>query len=396
MKDAEIRDVSGDKIDSLLEMVFYAFFTTPGDIERLIKNKHYFKEDLCYAIYEDDKPVSGLMLKPIPQNVRGVIKNMCGVAEVVTNPEARRQGYAKKLMNLAYQKMKENGQVFSTLYPFKEEFYERLGYISFPQYRTAVFSPHSFVPLLKMDLEGSVERINIKDGMDIYLDFIKKIQLKNHGMGIKHDTEQARMKDEANYWLAIAKNKNGEVIGLMTYRITGFWKEIKIRHFYVDNSLAKYLLFQWIAHHADQVNEIHLPIRGDEYPETWVNDAFWGSKGKIISRDWVPSAMGRVVIVDQLSGIHVGEGSVSIKITDEQCEWNNNTYLFESKDGILDVTEATEYDCELTIQGLSAIVYGCYNLDDFPFKKWGDISKENKQKIEKLFPKMIPYLHADF
>ena len=100
MKDAEIKEVSGDKLDSLLEMVFYAFFTSPGDVEKLIKNKHYFKEDLCYAIYEDDNPVSGIMLKPIPQNVRGVIKNMCGVAEVVTNPEARRKGYAKKLMQV--------------------------------------------------------------------------------------------------------------------------------------------------------------------------------------------------------------------------------------------------------------------------------------------------------
>ncbi|MHA1218084.1 MAG: GNAT family N-acetyltransferase [Candidatus Heimdallarchaeaceae archaeon] len=396
MKDVEIKEVSGDEIDPLLEMVFYAFFSTPGDIERLLKNKHYFKEDLCYAIYEDDKPVSGLMLKPILQNVRGTIKKMCGVAEVVTDPEARRKGYAKKLMDLSFKKMKEKEQVFSTLYPFKEEFYERLGYVSFPQLRTAVFSPQSLVPLIKEELDGTVERINIKEGMDVYLDYIKKFQLKIHGMGIKHDTEQARMKDEATYWLAIAKKNNGEVIGIMTYKITGFWKEIKIRHFYFNNSQGKYLLLQWLAHHADQVNEIHLPILPGDFPEIWFNDTFWGSKGKIVSREWVPSPMGRVVIVDQISGIHVGEGSISMKIKDEQCEWNNKTYLFENKDGILNVNEIEHYDCELTIQGLSAIIFGCYNLDDFPFKKWGDLSEENKLKIKKLFPQKLPHLHADF
>ena len=75
---------------------------------------------------------------------------------------------------------------------------------------------------------------------------------------------------------------------------------------------------------------------------------------------------------------------------------NNKTYLFENKDGILNINEIEHYDCELTIQGLSAIIFGCYNLDDFPFKKWGDLSEENKLKIKKLFPQKLPHLHADF
>ena len=41
-------------------------------------------------------------------------------------------------------------------------------------------------------------------------------------------------------------------------------------------------------------------------------------------------------------------------------------------------------------------INGCYNLDDFPFKKWGEFSEESKVKVEQLFPKLTPYLHADF
>ena len=143
MKEIRIEELRGEDIDPILEMAFYAFFSSPGNLEQMIKNKPFFKEDLCLALYENDVSVAGLMCKPIMQNVRGTIKSMCGVAEVVTKPEARRQGYSKKLMILALKKMKEQGQIFSTLYPFRESFYEKLGYITFPQYRNAIFSPTS-------------------------------------------------------------------------------------------------------------------------------------------------------------------------------------------------------------------------------------------------------------
>ena len=63
---------------------------------------------------------------------------------------------------------------------------------------------------------------------------------------------------------------------------------------------------------------------------------------------------------------------------------------------MLSVTESTKYECELSIQALSAIVYGCYNLDDFEFKGWAKLSEENKEKIRVLFPQIPPHLHADF
>lgn len=395
MNKVEIKELKGEDVDPILELTFYAFFPTPGNIEQIMKRKPYMKEDTCLVLYENEKPVSGIICKPIPQNVRGVIKDMCGISEVATHPEGRRKGYAKKLMKLAFDKMKENNQGFSTLYPFKESFYERLGYVSFPQIRTAIISAKSLVPLLDLKLEGTVERMDFDEGFETYKKFLKEIRSKIHGMGVLHDAELERYKDEKKMWVIAAKEGN-ETIGIMTYAVTGFWKDIKVRDFYCKNSLARYLFLQWFALHADQIKNVHIPIKPNEYPETWLNDTFWGEYGKIQSRDWVPSCMSRVVIIDQVSGLNVGEGSISMKITDEQCEWNNKTYMFESKDGILNVVETESYDCELTIQGLSSIIYGCYNLGDFPFKGWGDFSEENKQKIERLFPHKLPYLHADF
>ncbi|MHA1667024.1 MAG: GNAT family N-acetyltransferase [Candidatus Heimdallarchaeaceae archaeon] len=396
MAKIEIKELQGEDIDPVIKNAQYAFYPSPGDLEKLLKNKPYFKEDLCLVLYENDEAVSSLKLKPLTQNVRGKIKSMCGVGDVATNPKARRKGYVKKLMMVSFQKMKAKNQVFSTLYPFKESFYEKFGYISFPQVRTAIFSPQALTKLLKLKLDECVERVSISEGFLIYRDFLKDYQSYTHGMGLLPDTELERFKDESRYWLVYAKDENNKVIGIMTYAIKGLWKELVIRHFYYKNSLGKYLFLQWLALHADQVKEIHMPIKPDENPELWYNDAFWGINGKIISRNWVPSCMGRVVIIDQLSGLTVGDEEIAIKVLDEHCKWNNDTFLFKGYHGKLIVSRTTNFDCTLSIQGLSALVYGCYNLEDFDFKNWGSLSEENKKSLEKLFPKKHPYLHVDF
>ncbi|MHA2357777.1 MAG: GNAT family N-acetyltransferase [Candidatus Heimdallarchaeaceae archaeon] len=395
MAKIEIKEFKGEEMDHAIDLAFYAFAPSPGSSEKMQQLKPYFKEDTAYVLYEDDNPVSALVCKPIPQNVRGVIKSMCGIQNVATHPEARRKGYSKKLMVEAFDYMKRNNIVFSTLYPFKEAFYERLGYITFPQIRTAEITASNLEPLISLDINGYVERIEIKNGFEVYKKFLHQVREQIHGMGVKADAELERVKNESPYWLAVAK-EDKEVLGIMTYKITSFWKEIKVRDFYYLNSQGKYLLLKFLAKHADQVKEIHLPIRPNEFPETWINDTFWGEKGKIKSRDWVPCPMGRVVIIEEINGLIVGTGKISIKITDDFCEWNNNVFTFESKDGILHVDKSENYDCELSIQGLSAIIYGNYNLDDFSFKSWGDLNEESKEKIKQLFPQYSPHLHADF
>ena len=63
---------------------------------------------------------------------------MGGVADVSTHPKARRKGYIRQLMRFIYEQLKNQGYVLSCLYPFRESFYERLGYVTFPQTRQAI------------------------------------------------------------------------------------------------------------------------------------------------------------------------------------------------------------------------------------------------------------------
>ena len=56
----------------------------------------------------------------------------------------------------------------------------------------------------------------------------------------------------------------------------------------------------------------------------------------------------------------------------------------------------SEYDTELSIQGLSAIIFGGFDLGDFEFRGWGLLDQNVINRIELLFPQVIPSLHSRF
>ena len=61
------------------------------------------------------------------QNVRGEIYPLAAFWGLSTLPEARRKGYARKVFTALMEATREEGHVFSALYPFRESYYEALG-----------------------------------------------------------------------------------------------------------------------------------------------------------------------------------------------------------------------------------------------------------------------------
>jgi len=59
----------------------------------------------------------------------------------------------------------------------------------------------------------------------------------------------------------------------------------------------------------------------------------------------------------------------------------------------LTVSPAKTADCQLTIQGLSALVYGVSDPEDFALRGWGDPSPALIDTLRMIFPPRLPYLH---
>ena len=394
-----IREIlTEEEFKQFADFIIYGYFPSPdenGVIKRIQQLTDIKKVQDLYliALYENDKPASASGLIPLKQNVRNKIFDVGGVFDVNTYPEARRRGYVRELMKHTFNEIRNRSQTFSCLYPFKQSFYSKFGYITFPQFRNAIFKTANLYLISNYKMEGSVERDRLKEKFVEYFDFLNLIQNQIHGMSI---FKQEVSKDYPtnlipDQWVVFVKHK-GNTIGMMTYKLEGIFKNMNIRDFFFITSRGKYLLLKYIYTHLDQIKEINVPVLPNDNPEYWIDDL----NATIKSRDWVPSAMGRITIIENLSGMKVGKGSFSAFISDEYCDWNNGHWVFEETNGELIINKAESSECSLSIQGLSAIIYGCYDLGDFKFKNWGEISTKTESKIRRLFPKKHPFLFAEF
>jgi len=391
MPKTAIHPVEGQEmLDILFRLDNYAFRPTPP-----FPNREEWEERIntrvgtkYYAFYEDDEGVAIAACPLLTQNVRGKIFKMGGFADVSTHPKARRKGYIRRLMRFAYEQLKNDGRVFSGLYPFRESFYERLGYVTFPQSQQAIFNAADLHPLFKNNIDGEIEFSLIGDAYDAYYDYTLNMQPHVHGMGIFEDPQKEAAQENRS-WLLQAK-ENNKVIGLMSYTIKGdemMNYTLQASRFYYSNAQAKFLLLEWIARHVDQAGNVRLWLPAYEQPNTWLTDIRPKLEPVFVA------AMGRVLDVSEISGMAVGTGSFTAEIRDPDCPWNNGVWKFEEVGGKLAVTPAQSADCQLSIQGLSALLYGVNDPDDFKFRGWGNPSRELITMLREMFPLRIPYLH---
>ncbi len=384
--------------EEMLEVMFplasYAFHPSPPfpDREEWRETVRQ-REGVTYlALFEDGAGVATVASTTMTQQVRGALYGAGGVWGVATHPAARRRGYSRRLMAELLAALREDGRPLSCLYPFRESFYEQLGYVAFPLPRTAKFAPSALSPLLKRDLGGQVELLLIGDGYDTYRAYLYKLQQRVHGMGIFDHGTRAQAQRRNNFWLALAM-VGGELVGLMLYDLRGEQVgKFKLRafRFYYDTSQARYLLLQWIARHVDQASEVEVWLPPFEHPETWLADL------QVTTESQVRAPMGRVVDLANLGGMHTGPGRFSARVSDPLCPWNEGIWQFETVDGTLRICAADEADCDLTIQALAALIYGTQDPDDFAMRGWGNPTSAVQETMQRIFPPRIPHLHEQF
>lgn len=394
MTDITIRAINGDE---LMEVVYwldtYAFAPSPplhdqDDFRQMMERR---KGPSYFALYEGDDPAACMAYTTLTQQVRGAMFNMGGIMGVVTHPAARRKGYSRQLLVRTLAAVRENGRAFSCLYPFRESFYERLGYVTFPQFRAAKFTPSTLLPLLEKDLEGDVELVLMGEGYDAYRDYMRRVQQRVHGMALFEES-QREATQRNTFWLASARI-NGDLVGLMLYQLKGedlTRFNLRVTRFYYETSRGRCLLLAWIARHVDQAAQVEVWLPPFELPETWLADM-----NVTTEVPWF-TPMGRIVDVAQIGGMHTGPGCFSARITDPLCPWNDGTWRFETVDGVLQVNTTKKPDCDLGIHALAALAYGTHDPDDFAIRGWGNPSPEVQEIMRTMFPPRLPYLHEFF
>lgn len=345
----------------------------------------------CHAVFEDETPVSVAVSTPMTQNLRGKLFPVSGVWGVSTHPSARRKGYCRQAMAAVLCADRERGMAFSNLYPFRESFYERMGYVSFPLTKIAKLTSASLAPMLGMNTGGKIELKLIGEAYNIYRGYLADMRARTHGMAFFDFADTARANRNL-LWIAMAKF-DGNIEGLMLYRIQG--EEVTKYNFVAyrfcyRTSRARYLMLNWIARHVDQADRAEIWVPADEHPELWLADI------QVKVESAIRASMCRVLDVEKIGGLTVGEGSFAAQLVDPLCPWNEGAWWFGSSGEKLEVRKIPKAETQLTVQGLTALVAGTHAPQEFALRGWGNPSPEDQSAMRAMFSRMSPFVHENF
>jgi len=392
---AEIRIVEPEEFITL-GVSHYAFGKTPSkpDLEKARERLKYFGGSTGLAVFDGGKAQASCALHAMTENVRGKVLPMGGIGGVGSLPAGRRQGHVRNMMARSFELMRDKGEPVATLYPFRDSFYERLGYAEFAKNRFVTLKPEHLAPLMRTSLPGSVEQLGIEECFDEWWAFAETLQTRMHGFALVERAKAVEWRDKNESWVALVR-EDGEVTGAMTFEITGYTETLKADTFYYTTAAARYQLLAWIGRHVDQVSEAVIELGPEEYPELWYRDLV--SQSSTVYKDAWPAPMGRVISVAGISGIVAGaEAAIAVTLVDDQCPWNNGGWTLSGENGVLQVREGGDPVCHLTIQGLSALVWSGIDPATFPFRGWGDPDPAAQATLSALFPKVFPVLNEKF
>ncbi len=368
----------------------YAFHPTPPlpDFDSFAEKFKKMKGSEHYVLIVEEYPQTIASAKSLTQNIRGKIFPMGGIASVASHPSARRKGYVKTLIKHIFNTFREQGVPVSCLYPFKESFYHRFGYVTFPQAKKILFDPQKLSPLLEMDLDGEFMLVKFGKGYLEFRKFLLDLQHVTHGMSLFTDANPEAAEDRES-WLVFARH-NHQIVGVMQYDLTGdiMDQHLKAYDFLFRNTQGKFMLLNWIARHIDQATQVELTLSPNIHGE----NLFTGITPEHAGLFRPP--MGRVIDIKGLAGLPSGEGEITINISDPSCDWNNGIWKLEGSNGSLQITSGTKPDCDLTIHGLAALVYGVYDPETFLLRGWGNPDKAQQAILRQMFPLKTPFLLA--
>ncbi|MBN1328799.1 MAG: GNAT family N-acetyltransferase [Candidatus Heimdallarchaeota archaeon] len=385
----KIRQATLNDFEEINNLTAYCYGFDPlGSKERLLKRWELtYDENFCI---EDDKGkiIANTRMITFDQFVRGKSLKMGGIAMVASEPLARRQGNIRESMNFLLNKMYAEKFAVSTLYPFKDTFYANYGYVNGPPEVRMKFNP-KYLSRWKSIPEGyRIERLPHEKGFPYLKEIHKKVIPTINGGVLRNDKRWKEYDTPNPVWYLVIFNSKNIVEAVVKYSQKGFmidfeWAEegkLTIFESYILTPNARASLYHYLFLHSDQINKIQIPIDDKNstlYP--WLQGYYITELSP--TNIW----MSRVVNIENtIQGmIAKKSGQIKIKIIDEQISQNNQTFEFTAKDGLLSVKKLGEssFDIEMSIKGLSALVYGFLSVEDLEVFEWIKINSEEKSSI---------------
>jgi predicted acetyltransferase len=393
----EIRKITKQELVTLAQLHQYAYGYW-SDQEARPEDLEFMDPDETLGLFENGELQSSLSVLNLQQSIRGVLKGMGGISMVGSYPEARHKGYVKALMQAAFSEMREKGLAVSMLEPFRESFYARFGYVP----ANGAFRLKAPLASLRsssdanLGREWNFERVRGVQAKGTFLEFITEFGPSHyHGFAIRPTMPDAEWNRRNKDTLVVFVKRRGKVEAVARYRIKGYMHfdqggSLEVIEMHWRSLEAQDALFSFFAKHKDQVPDIRLRLPLDTAFHYWFTDL----PNFIELQTWNPW-MVRVVDAEKaVAGLPAAQpGQITFKLVDPLCKWNNGTFTLESDRRQLKMNRTqTAPDTTMTIEGLSALVYGTHSVEALEQAGWiKPMTPAMNAKLSQWFPVLPLY-----
>lgn len=392
-----IRKIEAKEIERFAELQAQAYCGLGVGKYRLNLYNNLFTKSMAlysentYGYFRGGQLLGGLRLIDYHMNLRGNAIPAGGIASVAVDVLNKKEKCAKEMMAYALETFREQKRHMVLLYPFKTQFYKKMGFGHMTYLYEYKVQPANFKSYGSKDHLMHLDE-GFKDTITTCYD---KFYLKNNGLLSKSNFDHERFFSENRRTVGFIRD--GEVLGYINYTFDSeyaFKNNMVIHEFvYLEpDVLREFSTF--LNSQADQFQYIRIHT-GDPYfhflvesPENGHCSAFDSFKNEF--RESAVGLMCRVVntkgIFDDLKGVNFGGQNLELKlhILDDFVDENNGSVYLKFKDGQVDLNEVDKYQVELTltVEHFSSLIAGAITFDKL--HEYGMLKLSNEDFNEEL------------
>jgi predicted acetyltransferase len=257
----EIRPLIREEIPAFMDIVSFSY----PDMDAWSRRDFYIQimeglfdnpeTSVLWGVFDNDRMVGCCVMYDYTMNYHGAFVPTTGIGMVATALASKKEHIARDLLSRFLVETRKKGAVFATLYPFRPDFYRKMGF-GFGN-KVAVYSwkPAQFPVRPNVDKAGM---LTLEDQAKV-AECYNRIARKTHGMYLREDIHWKRYLRTPGVFY-IGCRKKGRITGYACcHFVTGKQMSeqiLDIREMLWEDTEAMYSLFGFISTQADQVGSV--------------------------------------------------------------------------------------------------------------------------------------------
>jgi len=384
-----------------LQGFVFSFEPNEKEIREKIEKGEYDSSHCYGAVDACGRVLAGMEAMPLTMWFDGHKAPMAGISGVASVPDSRRQGNVRKVFEKVFEDLREEGVVFSHLYPFSFDYYRKFGYEycgTAPRYTLPV------APARKFPNCGTAHEFIGGDAVRSQLIEVYEAYASRHNLMVSR-TEKRWDEilnitlfgaDRLYYW----KNAGGCVRAWVKFKREN--DKVIIHDIAWADHESMFGILQFVGMFEGHVEKMVFRASPEVIPELYWNNPFAVETGT----DWL--GMNRVVNAKralELMKKPEGEGRFTVKVEDAFAPWNSGFYAVEYGGGACrvetlpaesgaDTVSGSAADIEVSERAMLQLVLGMFELEQIAHRSDVRIGGD-REMLKKVFPKK-PLLLTDF